>query len=243
MTEDVFLISLEVQSQIATMRFQRLDKANAVPCSAWPTFKTLADRAVELGARALILRSDNPQFFSSGVDIDELADFVRDKAAVPRFRHDMRVGLQALRALPSVAIVESGCYGAGVALMMACDVRVAGPNAHFAITPARLGISYPQEDVARLVELVGRGQAARLLYGAEKIDAIEAVRIGLVEMSAVNAVECAERWASAVASNAQSSLKELRLALDGVSGDDGFDAAFGNTDFEERIKAFRMRRR
>ncbi len=61
-------------------------------------------------------------------------------------------------------------------------MRVAGPDASFAITPARFGISYPQPDLERLASLVGPGQAARLLYTAETIDAAEAHRIGLIEL-------------------------------------------------------------
>ena len=80
----------------------------------------------------------------------------------------MRRGLDSLRDLTiaTVALVEGPCYGAGVALALACDLRIAGPGARFAITPAKFGISYPQEDVAGLVALVGPGQASRLLLGA-----------------------------------------------------------------------------
>ena len=95
----------------------------------------------------------------------------------------MRAALDALRDLPipTIASIEGPCYGAGVALAMACDLRIAGRGARFAITPAKIGISYPQEDVHRLVALVGPGQAARLLFTAETIDGAEAERIGLVE--------------------------------------------------------------
>src|SRR3546814_14215523 len=117
----------------------------------------------------------------------------------------MRHGLDTLRDLPipTIALVEGACFGAGVALAMACDWRVAGPGARFAITPAKLGIAYPQEDVHRLVSLVGVGQAARLLFGAQSIDAEEAARIGLVEVAASGDVADALRdLASAVIANA-----------------------------------------
>jgi hypothetical protein len=57
----------------------------------------------------------------------------------------------------TMAWIDGPCFGAGVALAMAADIRVASPAASFAITPAKMGIGYPQEDIARLVDLVGPG--------------------------------------------------------------------------------------
>src|SRR3546814_3939177 len=97
---------------------------------------------------------------------------------------------------------------------MACAGRVAGPAARFAITPAKLVIAYPQEDVHRLVSLVGVGQAARLLFGAQSIDAEEAARIGLVEVAASGDVEDAMRdLASAVIANDPQSLRVLKRGV------------------------------
>ena len=121
--------------------------------------------------------------FCAGADLGDFAAMRGDEAAVARFREDMRAALDALRALaiPTIAVIEGPCYGAGVALAMACDIRMARLGARFAITPAKIGIAFPQEDVHRLVALVGPGQAARLLFTAETIDGDEAKRIGLVD--------------------------------------------------------------
>src|SRR3546814_5624274 len=74
--------------------------------------------------------------------------------------------------------IYGGCFGAGVALALACDIRIAGKHAVFGITPAKLGILYPPSDVARLRALVGDGQAARLLFSGMTIKGESARQIG-----------------------------------------------------------------
>ena len=121
--------------------------------------------------------------FCAGADLADFPAMQGDAVAAARFREAMRGALDALRGLvlPTLALIDGHCYGAGVALAMACDLRLASPAARFAITPAKFGISYPQEDVHRLVELVGPGQAARILFTAEPISGGEAQAIGLVD--------------------------------------------------------------
>jgi enoyl-CoA hydratase/carnithine racemase len=133
---------------------------------------------------------------------------------------------------------------------LACDLRVAGPRSRFAITPARFGISYPQPDVARLVALVGPGQAARLLFGAGSIDSAEAERIGLVEVYADRVAETIEELAQAVLANSGESLATLKraigLAATGIA-DDGeqdrrFDALLAGKDLASRLRGRRSGR-
>jgi enoyl-CoA hydratase/carnithine racemase len=164
----------------------------------------------------------------------------------------MRAGLDALAGLPiaTIAAIEGPCYGAGVALAMACDIRVAGEGARFAITPAKFGISYPQQDVARLIALVGPGQASRLLIGAGTIDSAEAFRIGLVELWTEDVGRAVEALAEAILANSAESIailkRAIRLAGEGAVRDDGqdrgFDALFGSSDFRARLEALRPRR-
>jgi enoyl-CoA hydratase/carnithine racemase len=161
----------------------------------------------------------------------------------------MRTGLDAVAGLPiaTIAAIEGPCYGAGVALAMACDIRVAGEGARFAITPAKFGISYPQEDVARLVALVGPGQASRLLLWAGTIEASEAARIGLVELLVGDVGPAVDSLASSILANSPDSIaalkRAIRLAGEGAvrdgEQDRHFDALFGSAGFRARLAAIR----
>ncbi|MCH7862491.1 MAG: amino acid permease, partial [Proteobacteria bacterium] len=138
----------------------------------------------------------------------------------------------------TVAIVA----GAAVALILAADIRIAGAQAEFAITPARLGLGYPREDVARLEAQVGRGMAALLLFTGDKLRPDEVHKIGLVELKTRKAFDTATAMASAIAGNAPAAIRLLKRTLGGERTDKGFEDAFGGAEFAEGLAAFRARR-
>jgi len=224
---------------IARLVLDRPEARNAVPAAGWAELARLLG-TVE--GRILVV-SGARGAFCAGADLADFSAMRSDAAARLRFREDMRGALDALRDLPipTIALIEGPCYGAGVALAMACDLRVAGAGARFAITPARIGISYPHEDVHRLVALVGPGQAARLLFTAAEIDRAEALRIGLVELAEIDE--------AAILANDAASLTELKraiaLAAAGVRSDpDGnrrFDALIGGDGLTRRLEALRRK--
>lgn len=242
------MFSLTLDGPVARLTLDRPEARNAVAVRDWALLAHRCGEAVRSGARLLVL-SGSGQAFCAGADLGDFRAFADDPAAVADFRRLMRTGIDAVGDLPiaTVAAIEGPCYGAGVALAMACDLRIAGEGARFAITPARFGISYPQEDVARLVALVGPGQAARLLLGAATIDSAEAERIGLVELRAEDAGSAVGKLAAAVLANSLGSIaalkRAIRLAARGTGRDEGqdraFDALFGSADFRERLAALR----
>lgn len=242
------MFDLTLDGAVARLRLDRPESRNAVAARDWALLAHRCGEAARSGARLLVLLGTK-QAFCAGADLDDFPAFTADPQATGAFRVMMRTGLDALRDLPiaTIAAIEGPCYGAGVALAMACDLRVAGEGARFAITPAKFGISYPQEDVARLVALIGPGQASRLLLGAGTIDAAEAARIGLVELAAADAALAVEALAGAILANSGESIaalkRAIRLAGDGATSDEGqdrsFDALFGSADFRERLAALR----
>ncbi|HEV2078753.1 MAG TPA: enoyl-CoA hydratase/isomerase family protein [Allosphingosinicella sp.] len=227
------MFDLSVEGSVARLVLSRAEVRNAIPLDGWSELAATAERAVAEGARGLIVSGIPGGAFCAGADISDFGKFQEDSEARTVFRLAMRGGLDRLREIPvpTVALVEGACYGAGVALAMACDIRIAGGGAQFAITPAKLGISYPQEDVHRLVSLVGPGQAARLLFSAATIDGAEAARIALAELFMESgAAEAAAALAEAIAANDPESLRTLKrgvgLGEAGIRQDEGQDLAF-----------------
>lgn len=241
------MFQIDSVGRVARISLARPEARNAIPIVRWPDLAAAIAEAGRSGARALILRSAVPGIFCAGADIPDLKALAADPALRRHFRTVMAEAIEALAALPiaTVAAIDGGCFGAAVALALACDMRVAGQGASFGITPARLGISYPATDVARLKALVGPGQAARLLYSASTIDAAEARAIGLVEQVAGTSAEAAaEALATMIAANAPSSVRALKRTLSGdPAADDLFENAFGSADFTEGLAAFAGRRR
>lgn len=235
------MFDLSLDGGIARLVLSRPEARNAIPLNGWMELARLAAEAEAAGARLLILAGSGSAF-CAGADISEFPAFRADAAAPAAFRKAMRVGIDSVRglAIPTLALIEGPCFGAGVALAIACDIRLAGPAASFAITPAKFGISYPQEDVHRLVSLVGEGQAARLLLGAQPIDGAEAARIGLAErFLPEGAAAEVLALASAIAANDGDSLRTLkqglRLASTGHARADEQDRRFDELLLSERL--------
>lgn len=232
------MIALSIDGGIATVSLDRPAARNALPTPAW---RALAATVARIGdeARVVVIASAVPGVFSAGADLKELARLSDDVPARAAFREAMRAGIEAVAALPMpvIAAVEGGCFGAAVALAMACDLIVAGPDARFAIPPARLGIGYPAADVARLVARVGRAAAARLLFTADAIDAAEARRIGLVDL-----IEAPAAVAARIAANDAAALALLKRTIAAPhepTHDAAFDASFASATFRAGTARYR----
>ena len=237
---------LERNDAYARLTLNRPEARNAIPAAGWGELSAALGRVVESDVRFLVVTGAD-RTFCAGADLGDFAAMRDDEAAVARFREDMRTALDGLRglAIPTIALIEGHCFGAGVALAMACDLRIAALDARFAITPAKLGIGYPQEDVHRLVELVGPGQAARILFTAEIIYCEEAKAIGLVDAHMPREKALFE----AMIANDRESLLMLKEAIAraarGVRKDPEMDARFdaliAGEEMARRLEALRRK--
>jgi enoyl-CoA hydratase/carnithine racemase len=235
------MFRLTRDGEVARLLLDRPEARNAIPAAGWAELARLAGEAAD--ARLLIV-SGAGGAFCAGADLSDFPTLQRDQAARRRFREDMRAALDALGslAIPTIALIDGPCFGAGVALAMACDLRIATPSARFAITPAKIGISYPQEDVRRLVQLVGPGQAARLLLTALPIDGAEAARIGLAELYDISEGPIV----AAILANDRDSIATLKQAIalgrrSDAEQDRLFDDLIGGPALTERLEALRRK--
>jgi enoyl-CoA hydratase/carnithine racemase len=225
------MFELAHQGGLARLTLNRPQVRNAIPLDGWDQF---AERVAEAASARLLIVEGAGGAFCAGADLTDFVRLREDEAERTRFRTSMRRALGALAALPipTIARIDGACYGAGVAVAMACDLRQVGPNARFAITPAKIGISYPQEDVHRLVALVGPGQAARLLFTGAPIDAEEALRIGLADVT--------EDLSAAILANDATSLATLKQSIrlgtrSSEAQDRAFDALFASDTLAARL--------
>jgi enoyl-CoA hydratase/carnithine racemase len=137
---------------------------------------------------------------------------------------------------------------------MQTDLRIASPDSQFGIPAARLGIAYGFEGVRRLVSLVGPAHARMILYTAERIDAEEAWRIGLINRVVTSDALEATVFdiARKIASNAPLSIAASKLTIDQVLRDPAdrdlaslthaAAACFDSNDYREGRAAFLEKR-
>lgn len=158
--------------------------ANAL---GWQLYGALEDLVPRLAAdeeiRAVVFASANPKIFVAGADLRALGPAVLNRAAVEaRLDRAHRV-FSAVEALskPTVAAIEGHAMGGGCELALCLDFRVmARGRARIGLPEASLGLMPGAGGTQRLARLVGRERAARMMMLAERLDADEAERIGLV---------------------------------------------------------------
>jgi len=244
-------LRLEKQGATAHLLIDRAAKRNAFDIAMWTAIpQLLAEAASDPDLRLLVLRSAEPGAFCAGADIGELLankDDAEWRAANQCSINTAQFELTRF-VLPTIAFVDGDCVGGGCGLALACDLRVASPRARFGITPAKLGLVYPLHDVKLLTDLVGPGQARRMLYTGGLIDAQEALRIGLVEALGEDIAQFAEPILAASPYSTRQIKGFVRRVLDGQAHDDAdtlgvFAAAFTGPDFLEGTSAFVEKRK
>lgn len=162
---------------ISIVRFNRPVERN--PLSA----ETLAELEQVLSdtseSRAIIFTGSDDVFLS-GANIRELIKL--DQLAAAEFS---RRGQAIMRKIAdssatTIAAVNGYCMGGGLDLALACDIRIATPNAIFAHPGARLGIITGWGGTQRLPRLIGKSNAIEMFATARRVDSAEALRNGLI---------------------------------------------------------------
>ena len=181
------MIELEKDGALWIVTLARPDKANALTGAMLADLAEIAEAAGE--ARALILTGEG-RVFSAGADLDAAKAGLATDAVWERVSG-------AIAAFPglSIAALNGTLAGGAFGMALACDLRVAVPEAKFFYPVMKLGYLPQPSDPVRLSALVGPARAKLILMAGERIDAGEALRIGLVDSLADDPVAVARHWA------------------------------------------------
>lgn len=131
-------------------------------------------------ARALLFIGAGEKAFCAGADIKELMgrDLVEQKRGA---KNGQRTFAELERlAIPSVAVINGYAFGGGLELALACDFRLATPNAQLGLPEIKLGLIPGYGGTQRLPRLIGEARALEMILSGRAVDAQEAERIGLV---------------------------------------------------------------
>jgi enoyl-CoA hydratase len=175
-------ISLIQRDAIAYLELQRPEQENRIDGRLLRELAAACEAlADDPQVRVLVLSGGKGPAFSLGWDASFLTAQVEGEAAAPqgeRLSHTFDFLVQMPR--PVICALNGDAVSAGLELALACDIRLACPEARFAFPETAWGVIPMAGGTQRLARIVGRAAALEPILTAEPIDAQTALRIGLV---------------------------------------------------------------
>lgn len=240
------------------IRFNNVARHNALSVDMWEAVPGLLTQAEsDPRVRLVVFSGAGEKAFVSGADISQFEDMRAAKEAVTRYEQMAETALMSIYNFPkpTLACIRGYCIGGGINVAISCDMRIAAIDAVFSVPAAKLGLGYRYSAMKNLVDLIGPGAAKDLFFTARRVDAQEALQLGLVSrVCAVDQLpELLSEYTTALANNAPITIAaakaitreilkpspELDMALCQQLIRNCFDSA----DYAEGRKAFMEKRK
>lgn len=197
-------ILLTYDAGIATVTLNRPERMNAVDRALLTQLRaafqaTWADDQV----RAIIITGAGDKAFCAGADLKERAGMTPGEVRL--FLKQIRETMSEIENTPKpvIAAVNGLALGGGTELALACDVRFVAEHAQMGLTETTLAIIPGAGGTQRLPRLVGKGRAKELIFSGRKVQAPEALQLGLAEfvVPGPSLLAEAQKWARHVVEN------------------------------------------
>lgn len=249
-------VAVRVEGNTAFVELNRPEVRNALNYAA---LQRLAAFVSELGAdrsvRAVVF-SGRGEAFCSGADLKERRTLSPD--GVRRNVRTIREVFTAIQHLPqpTFAVLHGVALGGGFELALACDFRFAAESTSLGLTETGLAIIPGAGGTQRLARLIGPMQAKRMILAAERIDAREALRLGILTGLGSDLAETnrmAASLAETIAANGPLAVHQAKWAIDrGLDVDlatglelesQAYEVLIPTQDRTEALAAFAEKRR
>jgi len=215
-------VSVTYENHIAHVRLTRADKMNAVDQEMITAVIAAGNEVAASDARAVIVSGEG-KAFCAGIDISGLSGMIgKDPAELlmPR-THGAGTTNQwqefamvwARMDIPVIAAVQGVCFGAGIQLALGADIRIAAPDARFAVMEMKWGIVPDMGGMVLLPRLVRSDVLRQMTYTAEPVDAAQAERWGLVTQIADDPLAAAQELAEVIAGKSPSAIRAAKRLI------------------------------
>lgn len=216
------LVLYGLKDGVATVTLNRPEKANAFDGEMWLALEKVAEEIrLNREVRVVILTGEG-KAFCGGLDLNQAA-----AEGVTLGREAARGGFDTLQyvskvftlyeqlPVPVIAAINGGCIGLGFELALACDIRIAAESAVFSIPEVQFGLVPDCGGTQRLPRLIGPAMAKELILTGRRIDASEALRIGLVNhlYPAERLLAEAEKMAAEIASHSVQAVQTSKRCI------------------------------
>ena len=209
---------------VARVTLNRADKHNAFDDTMIAQLRTAFDDLASRDAVRVMVLASQGKNFSAGADLGWM-----QRMAQYDYAHnleDARLLAGMLRALyampqPTIALVQGAAFGGAVGLVSCCDMAVAATGASFCLSEVRIGL-IPATISPYVVRAIGERAARRYFTTAQRFDAAEAQRIGLVStVAATSELEATlEQLVSTLLVNGPAAVRAAKELVSDVVGQD-----------------------
>jgi len=188
------LVTYHRQGYVGIITLNRPDKRNALNLAVWLALdEAIAEASKDDEARVMLLRGAGKSF-CAGLDLSPDNELIPMITATPsatqktKFYQSVK-RVQAIHtrlenlSRPTIAVIHGHCLGAGLELVLCCDIRLCSDETVFALPEARLAIITDVGGLQRLPRVVGPGHAREISFRGHRFSAGHAKRINLVNES------------------------------------------------------------
>ena len=251
-------VSTDATTHVATVTLLREDVRNAFNDQV---IAELTQAFTELGARdevrAIVLAA-NGKAFCAGADLNwmrRMADYSRAENLADAAKLAEMLRVIATCPKPTIARVQGDVYAGGLGLVACCDIAVAADTAGFCVSEVKIGL-IPATISPYLIRAMGARAAQRYFLTAERFDAAEALRVGLVhQVVGINDLEATvDAIAGALAVASPDAVRTCKRLIEDVTGQpitpeliamtvDGIADIRASAQGKEGVQAFLQKRK
>ena len=232
---------------VLTVLFNRPDQRNAMTWAMYEGLVEACERAdADSAIRTLVLRGAGGAAFVAGTDIGQFATF-RDGADGVGYERQTTEVLTRLAevTVPTVAVIDGFCVGAGLAIASACDLRISRPDARFGVPIARtVGNCLSAATIALVSGHLGQARTLDLLLTARLASATELAPSGFLTTITEDPDAALTALLTRLAGHApltmwatKTALLRLRQATR-IDDTDVVERVYGSRDFQAGVAAF-----
>jgi enoyl-CoA hydratase/carnithine racemase len=232
-----------IRERVAVITLNRPEARNALSDHLTPALRSMIKSCGENPQVGALLITGAGTAFCAGGDVKgmgarrdpkRLAMSYEEKVADLQERQRLLTGALVSVRKPTIAALPGPAVGAGLAIAMACDIRIAAESAFVSTGYLRVGLSGDYGIAWLLTRLVGTARARELMFTADKVDAARCERIGLVNRVVPDATLQDEAFAMAK-SMAEGPAIAMRYMKDNLDEALAFDFATARDHEAERL--------
>ena len=210
-------IDTNVEGGVATITLNRPDKLNAFTGTMREDLTAALRMCESEPSVRVVVITGAGRAFCAGGDVEFMSGLQKD-GDVESFRKLLDAGRDVILQIasmspPVIAAINGVAAGAGCNLALACDYRIAAPNAKLSESFVRIGLHPDWGGTWLLPRLVGRSRAAEILMTGRMVEAEEALAIGMVDRVAADLGAETRKLAEAIAAAPPLAIAGIKRAL------------------------------